>query len=243
MALLVGLVLVFWFGLLVPGVLFFVLRRRRSCAVVACSSSVFLRLLVVLCFFCCFVCWFLAVPLLLVRVGLVCVCVFVVGLGFGCFGFWFGCAVGFAGFLCRHRDLLTIALPPIEWPGYACSNVRQLYSRAVRVERKKGLRFKHHGSNCFVAVLGGVVCCSLRWRLGAPGQRKKVLRLSCSTLRGGSAIGFLSYCGASEGPFSLLQIWCSRALGKSNNFRLCIFSTYGLSSTADLQFPWRVPLD
>ena len=102
---------------------------------------------------------------------------------------------------------------------------------------------KHHGSNCFVAVLGGVVCCSLRWRLGAPGQRKKVLRLSCSTLRGGSAIGFLSYCGASEGPFSLLQIWCSRALGKSNNFRLCIFSTYGLSSTADLQFPWRVPLD
>ena len=62
----------FWFGLLVSGVLFFVLRRRRSCAVVACSSSVFLRLLVVLCFFCCFVCWFLAVPLLLVRVGLVC---------------------------------------------------------------------------------------------------------------------------------------------------------------------------
>ena len=102
---------------------------------------------------------------------------------------------------------------------------------------------KHHGSNCFVAVLGGVVCCSLRWRLGAPGQRKKVLRLSCSTLRGGSAIGFLSYCGASEGPFSILQIWCSRVLGKSNNFRLCIFSTYGLSSTADLQFPWRLPLD
>ena len=77
------------------------------------------------------------------RSSVACPCwvgVFVVGLGFGCFGFWFGCAVGFAGFLCRHRDLLTIALPPIEWPGYACSNVRQLYSRAVRVERKKGLR-------------------------------------------------------------------------------------------------------
>ena len=74
------------------------------------------------------------------RSSVACPCwvgVFVVGLGFGCFGFWFGCAVGFAGFLCRHRDLLTIALPPIEWPGYACSNVRQLYSRAVRVERKK----------------------------------------------------------------------------------------------------------
>ena len=134
----------FWF-FLVRSVGFwravFVLRRRRSCAVGACSSSVFLRLLVVLCFFCCFVCWFLAVPLLLVRVGLVCVCVcvcvFVVGLGFGGFGFWFGFVVGFAGFLCKHRDLLTIALPPTEWPGYACSNVRQLYSRAVRVERKK----------------------------------------------------------------------------------------------------------
>ena len=58
-------------------------------------------------------------------------------------------------FLCRHRDLLTIALPPIEWPGYACSNVRQLYSRAVRVERKKGLGLKHSGSSFVCSVWAG----------------------------------------------------------------------------------------
>ena len=108
------------------------------------------------------------------RSSVACPCwvgVFVVGLGFGCFGFWFGCAVGFAGFLCRHRDLLTIALPPIEWPGYACSNVRQLYSRAVRVERKKGLRLKHLGSSFGCSFLGWG---SLQFLVPASGRPRSV---------------------------------------------------------------------
>ena len=124
------------------------------CWFLACCSSSFVvvvrALLLLVLRPCSFVCWLCCVSSVVSFVGSWpflcclsvlgwCVCVFVVGVGFGCFGFWFGCAVGFAGLLCQHRDLLTIALPPIEWPGYACSNVRQLYSRAVRVERKKGL--------------------------------------------------------------------------------------------------------
>ena len=124
---------------------------RTDSGVLFSSSVVVVRALLVLVLRpCSFVCWLCCVSSVGSFVGSWpflcclsvlgwCVCLllaWVLGvLGFGLV--LVGFVVGFAGFLCKHRDHLTIALPPTEWPGYACSNVRQLYSRAVRVERKK----------------------------------------------------------------------------------------------------------
>ena len=71
-----------------------------------------------------------------------------------------------------RRGVAQLGDPPVHGFRHAAQLVRVglalLPQPAVRQPLVEGLRLKHHGSNCFVAVLGGVVLQFLALASGRP---------------------------------------------------------------------------
>ena len=77
-----------------------------------------------------------------------------------------------------RRGVAQLRDAPIHGLRHAAQLVRVglpvLLQAPVRQPLVEGLGLKHLGSSFVCSVLGEVVCSSLGWRLGAPGQLKTV---------------------------------------------------------------------